>query len=106
MLHDPLLIPPSAPFWEQLAGALAGSEHFGPARRNGPADFSATRVVVPTFAHAQLLKAALAARLDGAFIPPRVTTLSAWLHLLPPAPGAAVAAGPSGRLMALYSELR
>jgi ATP-dependent helicase/nuclease subunit B len=104
MLHAPLLIPPSAPFWEQLADALAESEHFGPVRRDGPPDFSAIRVVVPTFAHAQLLKAALTRRFDGTLVPPRITTLSSWLRLLPPAASAPV--GPSGRLMALYSELR
>lgn len=102
MLHNALLIPPSASFWAEAARALL--DHERPAA-TGPHDLSATHVVVPTFAHARLLKAALANQLQGAFIPPRITTMPAWLALLPPDPSAAPAAG-SERLMLLYAELR
>ncbi|HEV7618885.1 MAG TPA: PD-(D/E)XK nuclease family protein [Burkholderiaceae bacterium] len=106
MLHSPLLIPPSAVFWPQVARALLGSELLFATGRGQQRDLSSIRVVVPTFVHAQLLKAALAAQLDGAFIPPRIVTLSAWLALLPPDAATVPAAGGSQRLMSLYAELR
>ncbi|MDB5764492.1 MAG: nuclease family protein [Herminiimonas sp.] len=106
MLHSALLIQPSAAFWPQVAhafldnGELIGTT-LGPRR-----DLSSIRVVVPTFAHARLLKEALARQLAGAFIPPRITTLSAWLGSLPPDSGAAMPESGSERLMSLYAELR
>jgi ATP-dependent helicase/nuclease subunit B len=65
---------------------------------------SGVRVVVPTFTHAQLLKAALMRHAGAAFIPPRIVTLSAWCGLIPPESSPPAAAG--ARLMALYAELR
>jgi ATP-dependent helicase/nuclease subunit B len=106
MLHAPLLIPPSASFWARLADVLLDDGYFQFARGDGPPDLSALRVVVPTFAHAQLLKTTLAARIDGPFIPPRIVTLPGWLDMLPPAPDAAAPAGQGRRLMQLYAELR
>ncbi|HZW11879.1 MAG TPA: PD-(D/E)XK nuclease family protein [Noviherbaspirillum sp.] len=103
MLHRPLLIPPSAVFWDDVARTLLED---GPLERVDPAlqNFSGVRVVVPSFVHAQHLKTALASRLQKAFIPPRITTLSAWLAMLPPEDG--TFASHSERMMSLYAELR
>lgn len=106
MLHSPLLIPPSAAFWQQAAHALLRNDLSPGMDGAGPRDFSGLRVVVPTFVHAQSLKTALTAQLPGAFIPPRITTLPAWLAMLPPDPDVAPPAVPSERLMSLYGELR
>lgn len=102
MLHHPVLIKPCAAFWDEAARTLLKSErlHGGIAPT---ADLSAVRVVVPTFAHAQQLKSALAARMARTFIPPRITTLTAWLALQPPI---TPPASDAQRLMALYAELR
>lgn len=103
MLHSPLLIPPSAGFWDQVARTLLEYPPLdGFARESS--DFSAIRVLVPGFAQAQHLKAALAARVSKPMIPPRVTTLHAWLTMLPP-DDIRVSSG-SERMMALYAELR
>lgn len=104
MPHRPLLIPPSAAFWSRLArilldGTLAQCD---PQLR----DFSAVRVVVPAFVHARYLKDALAAQLRRPFIPPRITTLPAWIAMLPPEAADAVIASRSERMMGLYAELR
>lgn len=103
MLHSPLLIPPSAVFWHQLAQTLLDG---GLLARTDPQlrDFSAVRVIVPGFIHAQHLKAALAAQLAQPFIPPRITTLPAWLAMQPP--DDIITASHSERLMSLYAELR
>lgn len=105
MLHSPLLIRPSSDFWPQVAHVLLENalltENRGRSR-----DLSSLRVVVPTFAHAGLLKTALATQLKGAFIPPRIITLSAWLALQTPDPDVSPAATGSERLMSLYAELR
>jgi ATP-dependent helicase/nuclease subunit B len=107
MLHKPLLISPSPAFWDAAAGILLRhpllvTGHAGQAGQ--PLDMSGLRVVTPTFAHAQLLKAALVQQAGAAFIPPRITTLAAWCSLLPPESGPPAAAG--ARLMDLYAELR
>lgn len=103
MLHRPLLIPPSAAFWPTLAQALLED---GPLAQVDPQlrDFSGARVLVPAFTHAQHLKKALAARLRQPFIPPRITTLQAWLAMLPP--DDTHVASNSERMMSLYAELR
>ena len=77
----------------------------GPAHKNHR-DFSKVRVVVPTFTHAGLLKAALSRQLAGSFIPPRITTLEAWLEMLPPDADSASPQADGARIMALYAELR
>lgn len=78
-----------------LASCRAGDE--------GMRDFSHWRVILPTFAHAQLLKAALSAQLGGTFLPPQFFTLSGLLMTMPPLPNVLPA---SERLMRLYAELR
>jgi len=102
MPHSSLLIPLGTLFWDDVAHALLKSEllwmNSGPPRQ----DFSSVRVVVPTFHHMQQLKTALAVRVAYPFIPPRMTTLSAWLAQQGPTP----VVGDNERLMALYSGLR
>ncbi|AIY40208.1 Helicase [Collimonas arenae] len=66
-------------------------------------DFSHWRVILPTFAHAQALKAAMTAQLGGTFLPPQFFTLSGLLMTMPPLPNVLPA---SERLMRLYAELR
>jgi len=105
---SPILIPPSAHFWSDAARALlqrlAASALLPQQSASQAPDLSALCVMVPTYGHALQLKAALAEVLQCAFIPPRVTTPTTWLELLPPQ-GAAMAHD-SERLMALYAGLR
>lgn len=105
MLHNPLLIPPSAAFWPQVARILLErhllSEHVSQSH-----DFSSVRVVVPSFIHARQLKQALAAEMGRPFIPPRITTLLAWIDMLPPDAADAATASSSERMMSIYAELR
>jgi ATP-dependent helicase/nuclease subunit B len=105
MLHSALLIPPSAAFWPEVARILLED---GMLSQADPQlrDFSGVRVVVAGFTQAQYLKAALAARLQGSFIPPRITTLPAWLAMQPPDAAEAAVASGSERMMSLYAELR
>lgn len=105
MLHSAVLIPPSAAFWDDAARALLQSDLLARAEHASVKDLSSVRVVVSTFAHIQLLKTALGKQLDGAFIPPVITSLSEYIRLLPPQTGATVTA-PSERLMSLYASLR
>lgn len=105
MLHSAVLIPPSSRFWDDVAHALLKSDVSSHDVNMTVRDLSATRVVVSTFAHAQLLKAALARHIDGAFIPPVISTLSAWIGQLPPEAGGRATAS-SERLMSLYATLR
>lgn len=106
MLHRPLLIPPSADFWHRAACALLDSGLLPQPANGESCDFSSVRVLVPGFAHAQQLKSALAKQLQRAFIAPRITTLAAWIDMLPPDPDAPPLASSSERMMSLYAELR
>lgn len=105
MLHGSLLIPPSAAFWPEVARSLLEG---GPLSECDPhlRDFSSVRVVVPSFTHSRHLKQALSERMQRPFIPPRITTLPAWIALSPPDPADAASASDSERLMSLYAELR
>ncbi|MEB0135806.1 PD-(D/E)XK nuclease family protein [Actimicrobium sp. CCC2.4] len=102
MLLFPCLIAPSAQFWTDAADHLLVFLRDRPAP-GGIADFSSSRVLVPTFEQARRLKLALATAVGSAFVPPVITTLSSWLALQVPADNVA---GDSERLMALYAELR
>lgn len=106
MLHRPLLIPPSADFWPRTARALLDSGLLPRPASAESCDFSSVRVLVPGFVHAQQLKSALAGQLQRAFIAPRITTLAAWIDMLPPNPDAPPLASSSERMMSLYAELR
>lgn len=103
MTHSAIAIPPSSAFWDEAARALLASDVLAEARQAGWRDLSSLRVLVSTYAHAHLLKAALARQLAGTFIPPAIGTLPVWLDMLPPA---ARAISPSERLMSLYAGLR
>ena len=105
MPYRSLLIPPSAAFWPEVARILLDE---GMLQQADPSwrDFSSVRVLVPGFAHAQGLRSALAAHVQRPFIPPRITTLSAWIAMLPPDTADVAAASHSERLMSLYAELR
>lgn len=97
-------ISPSSAFWPEVAHILStAAVETGCQNRR---DLSGWRVVIPAFAHAHLLKGALATMLPGAFIPPRINTFSALLDTLPPAPNAPIPSAGSERLMRLYSTLR
>ncbi|MDP9108200.1 MAG: PD-(D/E)XK nuclease family protein [Pseudomonadota bacterium] len=98
MLLSPILIAPSARFWDRAAAGLLQQA------QAGAVALSEWRVLVPTFEHARLLKLALAAQLGGAFVPPTISTLSYWVGLQ--LPKGEAPAGESERLMRLYAELR
>ncbi|MGV8892672.1 MAG: PD-(D/E)XK nuclease family protein [Burkholderiaceae bacterium] len=107
MLLQPILIPPSAHFWSHAARALLHRcDALLPQRPSQAPDLSALCVMVPTYGHALQLKAALAEALQCAFIPPRITTPTTWLELLPPQDLEPAIAHDSERLMALYGGLR
>ncbi len=91
---------PSPVFWDDAARVVLASEHVEDRR-----DLSAVRVVVPTFAHAHLLKDALSRQINATFIPPTISTMFGWLGMLPPTSGP-VATAASERLMSLYASLR
>jgi ATP-dependent helicase/nuclease subunit B len=69
-------------------------------------DFSALRVIVPAFEHAQLLTMAMSNELDGQFIPPRINTMSGWLAMQLPLENALLPNTDGVRLMTLYAQLR
>jgi ATP-dependent helicase/nuclease subunit B len=117
MLHPAIAICPSGEFWPEAIRIMIrrceALQLLAPQTR----DFSALRVVVPAFAHAQYLKHALGEVLaagDGhralgvapssAYIAPQIYTLGGWLALQPPL--AATPSHESERLMRLYAELR
>lgn len=104
MLHSPHLISPSSDFWKEAARALRNHPQLAHLAAQQPFDLSSVRVVVPTFAHAQLLKSALLQSAGAAFVPPRISTMIAWSAMLPPMPEQAQ--GDGSRLMGLYAELR
>lgn len=110
MLIQPILIPPSVHFWSHAARALlhqlTESALLPPQSGSQSFDMSDLCVMVPTYGHALQLKAALAEALQCAFIPPRITTPTTWLELLPPQDTELAIAHDSERLMALYGGLR
>ncbi|MFZ6759108.1 PD-(D/E)XK nuclease family protein [Undibacterium sp. Ji50W] len=106
MLRPPELIPASPDFWPRLAQAflrMARAEGWGLEQGR---DYSAVRVVVPTYQHANLLLRALGASLQGNFIPPRIHTLFALLEMQAPDTQGQPGTDASERLMGLYAELR
>ena len=116
MLHPALSISPSASFWPEAARRLLRRCEQLRLIEPGARDFSALRIMVPAFSHAQYLQQALAAVLTEeaggasdeapvAFIAPQIGTPGGWLALQTPDDGIA-AAHESERLMRLYAELR
>lgn len=104
MTHIAELVTASSDFWPQVARRfirLSSDSNFVSVSSK---DYSAIRVIVPTFEHAQLFLHALAHELPGNFVPPRINTMFAWLEMQPPSPSRSSAA--SERLMSLYAQLR
>ncbi len=100
MLHrssPTTLISPRAAFWPEAARILHAAH---------PDELSRLHIIVPTFLHAQQLKAALAQRVGHAFIAPTLNTMSGWLAMQVPQAAAPTASSDSQRLMTLYAELR
>lgn len=99
-------LPPSADFWDALV-RLLNDERTRPSwwQPQGR-DYSALRVLVPTFEHAHLLQAALVRALGGDFIPPRISTLFALLEMQAPSAEKPVSPAASARLLSLFAELR
>ncbi|HEY4319029.1 MAG TPA: PD-(D/E)XK nuclease family protein [Herbaspirillum sp.] len=125
MLHPALSISPSALFWPEAARQLLRRCEDLRLIEAGTRDFSALRVMVPAFSHAQYLQQALSSVLAEpdssdsrvgsshagpaapvAFIAPLIGTLGGWLALQPPRADGIAAAHESERLMRLYAELR
>ena len=106
MSDHSLLISADAAFWPHVAAALITHAQDVLPDRSAALDLSGLRVLTPGFAHARLLQRALAAQLGGALIPPRITTMAAWVELLPPDPARPAPGGSGVRLMALYAQLR
>lgn len=96
-----LLIPPGPDFWPTVARRLCDPVSGASLAACG-ADMSRLRVLVPGVAHIGLLRRALVTQMPARFLPPRISTLPAWLALQAPLP----AASESARMMALYAELR
>lgn len=119
MTPSHILIPATPDFWRHAARALIDAAHsarlpqdlFATEEVLAPFDFSAIRVVVPTFEHAQLLTQALAQEIQqrdithsAHFIPPVILTMFAWLGMQMPL--AQPASAQSERLMSMYGQLR
>ena len=106
MIQAPELVTASSDFWQQVArrfidlGVKLG--HLSSVNK----DYSAIRVIVPTYEHAQLFLQALTDELQGDFVPPRINTMFAWLEMLPPSSEWAKSSASSERLMSLYALLR
>lgn len=123
MTASHILIPATPDFWRHAARALIDAAQqarlpldlFSSVDAKAPFDFSAIRVVVPTFEHAQLLTQALAQEMaqetsqrdathSAHFIPPVILTMFAWLGMQMPL--AQVPSAQSERLMTMYGQLR
>lgn len=106
MRQPPEFIAASPRYWDHVASKfvhLSAMPGWSPSTGR---DYSAIRVLVPTFEHAQLFLQALSRELSGNFIPPRINTMFAWLEMLPPLTGAPRVSASSERLMGLYAQLR
>jgi ATP-dependent helicase/nuclease subunit B len=73
---------------------------------NNPFDFSALRIIVPAFEHAQWLMQAMAEELGANYIPPSLNTLTGWLAIQSPSEQSDRATSDGERLMTLYAQLR
>jgi ATP-dependent helicase/nuclease subunit B len=103
--YSTLFIPHGADFWPHLARHLIASvgetEH-----THTMTDLSSYCVMLPSFAHAAQCRAALATILGNTFIPPQLTTLSAFLKKQIPDANQLIPSADSERLMLLYASLR
>ena len=103
--YSTLFIPHGVDFWPQFARHLIASvgetEH-----THAVKDLSDHCVMLPSFAHAAQCRAALATILGNTFIPPQLTTLSAFFKKQIPDTNQLIPSADSERLMLLYSSLR
>lgn len=106
MTHLPELVTASSTFWLQVARRFLNLNTKSDYWSSSSRDYSAIRVIVPTFEHAQLFLHALAHEQPGNFIPPRINTMFAWLEMLPPSSELSGSSAASERLMSLYAQLR
>ncbi|WP_394779538.1 PD-(D/E)XK nuclease family protein, partial [Undibacterium sp.] len=114
MRHSPELIPASRFFWQHAARSFVQAARRHQWMAEAGRDYSAIRVIVPTFEHAQLFQQALTQQLGGNgapnsaanYIPPRINTVFAWLEMQQPDASVPRATASSERLMGLYAELR
>lgn len=103
--YSTLFIPHGTDFWPHLARQLIASVNETTASHAVP-DLSGLCVMLPSFAHAAQCRAALASLLGNSFIPPQLTTLSAFLQKQIPDAKQPTASADSERLMLLYASLR
>ena len=103
--YSTLFIPHGADFWPHLARQLIASVSETTTAHAAP-DLSGHCVILPSFAHAAQCRAALANILGPSFIPPQLTTLSAFLKKQIPDPKQLTPSADSERLMLLYASLR
>lgn len=106
MTHPPELVTASSDFWPQVARRFIRLNTNSDYLSSLGKDYSAIRVIVPTFEHAQLFLHALANERSGNFVPPRINTMFAWLEMQPPTSGLSRSSASSERLMSLYAQLR
>ncbi|MES2831097.1 MAG: PD-(D/E)XK nuclease family protein [Pseudomonadota bacterium] len=115
MLLPTLKIAPGPSFWAEVAQALLKvlpSLSRATSASATPSDLSGLRMVVPTLGHTLQLRQALHDALGGAFIAPRICTMSGWLDLQRSqdhsvgVPSDKIVSTGNERLMQLYAELR
>jgi ATP-dependent helicase/nuclease subunit B len=93
-------------FWTQVANSVLEFAQRELALSRQSRDFSALRILVPTYTHVHLLQQALYAELGGDFIPPRIQTPFACVGMHLPSQDWPSAQAQSERLMSLYQGLR
>jgi ATP-dependent helicase/nuclease subunit B len=103
--YSTLFIPHGADFWPHLARHLIASVS-ETKHTQAVTDLSGYCVMLPSFAHAAQCRAALATILGNTFIPPQLTTLSAFLKKQIPDANQLIPSADSERLMLLYASLR
>lgn len=103
--YSTLFIPHGADFWPHFVRQLIASVSESTLPHAVP-DLSGHCVMLPSFAHAAQCRAALADLLGKSFIPPQLTTLSAFLKKQIPDPNQLTPSADSERLMLLYASLR
>lgn len=103
--YSTLYIAHGAGFWPQLARQLIQSAATPQAPDSGP-DLSGICLILPSFAHAAQCRTAIAEIVGRSFIPPQLTTLSAFLKKQIPDENQLMPSADSERLMLLYASLR
>jgi ATP-dependent helicase/nuclease subunit B len=97
MQRKTIFVSPTQHAWDHVAKALS---------RQYPAGLGSVRIVVPTVAHAALLRASLLALPEGAMRASNVSTMSVWIASQEPDKNIGVPESEKRRLLSLYEELR